>query len=50
MGVKGSWRRKTLISEEEHTLRWAYLRGEIRMSEAEFEKRKAEIRKRTGKP
>jgi len=47
---KGSRRRKTLISEEEHELRWAYLRGEIRMSEEEFNEWIAEIRKRTGKP
>jgi len=47
---KGSRRRKALISEEEHVLRYAYARGEIIMSEEEFNKRVKEIRKRTGKP
>lgn len=50
MGIKGSWRRKTLISQEENSLRWAYYRGEIRMTETEFNKRIKEIRERTGKP
>lgn len=47
---KGSRRRAALISEEEHILRYAYQRGEIRMTEVEFKKRVAEIRERTGKP
>jgi uncharacterized membrane protein len=47
---KGSRRRAAQISEDEHVLRYAYARGEIRMSEAEFNKRIAEIRTHTGKP
>lgn len=47
---KGSRRRAALISEEEHVLRYAYQRGEIRMTEAEFNKRIAEIRGRTRRP
>ena len=47
---KGSRRRAAQISEDEHILRYAYARGEIRMTEEEFEKRIMLIRKRTGKP
>lgn len=47
---KGSKRRKMQISEEEYVLRWAYGRGELRITEEEFNKRIKEIRKRTGKP
>ena len=47
---KGHKRRKTLISEEEHVLRWAYARGELGITEEEFSRRVKEIRKRTGKP
>ena len=50
MSVKGCWRRKRQVSDEEYNLRYAYLRGEIRMTEAEFKERIAEIRERTGKP
>ena len=50
MSVKGHWRRKRQVSDEEYNLRYAYLRGEIIMTEAEFNKRKEEIRERTGKP
>lgn len=47
---KGDRHRKTLVSDEEYTLRWAYMRGEIRMTKVEFKERVAEIRERTGKP
>ena len=47
---KGSKRRPMQVSQEEYILRWAYGRGEIIMSEKEFNKQVAEIRKRTGKP
>ena len=47
---KGSRRRVAQISEEEHILRYAYARGEIRMSKTEFNKRVTKIRERTGKP
>ena len=47
---KGSKRRPVQVSEEEYVLRWAYYRGEIKISDAEFNKRIREIRERTGKP
>jgi len=47
---KGSRRRPTLISNEEAILRWAVARGELRITDAEFDKRIKEIRTRTGKP
>ena len=50
MGIKGDWPRPRQTSLEEHDLRWEVQTGKIKMSEHEFRKRIAEIRKRTGKP
>lgn len=41
---------KQLISNEEKNLRWDLLQGKIKLSDAEFNKRIKEIRKRTRKP
>lgn len=47
---KESKRRPTLISDEENTLRWAVMRGELKMSDEKLAKRIREIREKTGKP
>jgi len=47
---KGSRPRPMQISDEEYDLRWAVGSGELDMTPDEFDKRVAEIRKRTGKP
>lgn len=50
MSGKGSRKRPTLVSNEEAILRWAVARGELRITDAEFNKRIKKIRMRTGKP
>jgi len=47
---KGSKRRPRQISVEEDNFRWEYAQSENKMPLDEFNKRIAEIRKRTGKP
>lgn len=47
---KGSKRRPMQVSRDEYILRWAYGRGELRITESEMQKRIKEIRERTGKP
>ena len=41
---------KQLVSNEEVDYRWWYMEVEEKPSQAEFDKRIAEIRKKTGKP
>jgi len=47
---KGSKRRPMQISQDEYILRWAYARGELIITEEEFNKRVKTIREKTGKP
>lgn len=47
---KGDLRRPAQVSQEELNLRWDYAYGKFDLTEGEFKKRIAEIRKRTNKP
>lgn len=48
MAGKGDKRRPRLVSQEELELRWWFYQGKI--DQPEFDKKLAEIRKRTKKP
>jgi hypothetical protein len=47
---KGDVPRRTLVSDEEHELRWNLFLGNIVCSDEEFAQKVKEIRERTGKP